>query len=413
MKRRDFIVGSGAGLLGASALPSLSRASVSAADRKFIFIFCYGGWDPAMAFCPNVGDGDIIDRESASDTATAGDIPYVSTSRSVVNDFFDTYHDNMLLFNGLEVRNIDHWVCAILSKTGGTSGEQPDWGTIIGQQEASRYLIPHFATGGPVFAGAFPSSVVSSSGGDQLFHMLNGQLHSQYSDRSMPAAFASESRDALHAFTARRQQALLEGTIGRRQLLLQNSVDGMATLRDAMGFAESLRGGGLAFDRVLSLLSEGNVRCISMNHDVNPSYDTHESNFYYQGRHLTSLFTSLTDLMERLNDTPGEVATTLLEETTVVVHSEMGKTPQLNGSGKDHWPYTTTMLLGSGFTGNRTVGAYTGALAGSPIDFATGELYEGGQLMTASTIGATLLAMADIDPGDWALDSSPILGVLP
>jgi len=97
MKRRDFIVGSGAGLLGASALPSLSRASVSAADRKFIFIFCYGGWDPAMAFCPHVGDGDLIDREPASDTATAGDIPYVSTSRTVVNAFFDTYccHEGM------------------------------------------------------------------------------------------------------------------------------------------------------------------------------------------------------------------------------------------------------------------------------------------------------------------------------
>ena len=70
------------------------------------------------------------------------------------------------------------------------------------------------------------------------------------------------------------------------------------------------------------------------------------------------------------------------------------------------------MLLGSGFTGNRTIGAYTGSMGGSPIDFATGEQFEGGTLMTASSIGATLLAMADIDPADWALDSDPILGVL-
>ena len=90
----------------------------------------------------------------------------------------------------------------------------------------------------------------------------------------------------------------------------------------------------------------------------------------------------------------------------------MGKTPQLNGNGKDHWPFTSTMLLGSGFTGNRTVGAYTGTMGGRRVDFASGNLFDGGSILTATTIGATLLAMADIDPGDWALDSEPILGIL-
>ena len=135
-------------------------------------------------------------------------------------------------------------------------------------------------------------------------------------------------------------------------------------------------------------------------------------NFYYQGLHLTDLFGSLHELMVLLENTPGTVAPTLMEETTVVVHSEMGKTPQLNGIGKDHWPFTTTMFLGSGFTGNRVVGSYTGSMGGEKLDFATGELFEEGESMTATSIGATLLAMADIDPGDWSLDSNPILGVL-
>jgi len=114
-----------------------------------------------------------------------------------------------------------------------------------------------------------------------------------------------------------------------------------------------------------------------------------------------------------LQSTPGTVAPTLMEETTVIVHSEMGKTPQLNNDhGKDHWPFTSEMFLGSGFTPNRTIGAYTGSMNGKKIDFATGELFEEGNVMTASTIGATVLAMADIDPAAWALDSSPILDVL-
>ena len=414
MNRRNLILGSSAALAASSLYPKISRASISGADRKFIFVFCYGGWDPAMVFCPHLGDGDLIDRESNSDTATAGNIPYVSSSRSIVNNFFDTHYENILLFNGLEVRNIDHWICAILSKTGDTGGDLPDWATIIGQQQMENYIIPHFVMGGPVFAGEYPNAVVSSSGGNRLYHMLNGAFNFQYSgDIDLPATFAPDSRSALHAFAAQRQQALLSNTIGRRKTLLENSVDSLNTLQLSQPHADKLRGGSLDFDQATDLLSAGLVRCVSMNHNVSPTYDTHSANYYYQGNHLTALFDGLHELMAHLASKPGTVAPTLMEETTVVVHSEMGKTPQINGSsGKDHWPFTTTMLLGSGFTGNRVVGSFTGGMNGEKVDFATGDLFDGGSVMTASTIGATLLAMADIDPGDWALDSSPITGIL-
>ena len=412
MKRRDLILGSGAALATSSLYPSITHASVSGADRKFIFVFCYGGWDPAMIFCPHLGDEDVIDRETNSATATAGNIPYVSTSRTTVNDFFDTYYDKMLLFNGLEVRNIDHWICAILTKTGDTGGDLPDWATIIGQEQKENYIIPHFVMGGPIFSGPYPNVVVSSSGGNQLYNMLNGSLHQQYSDTPLPASIATDSRAALHAFSAQRQQVLLPNSVGRRKVLLENSVDSLNTLLLSQPYAETLKGGGLDFGRATTLLSQGLVRCISMNHNVAPNYDTHNTNFYYQGNHFTDLFDSLHELMVLLENTPGTVAPTLMEETTVVVQSEMGKTPQLNGNGKDHWPFTTTMLLGSGFTGNRVVGSYTGAMNAEKIDFTTGELFEGGNTMTASSIGATLLSIADIDPGDWSLDSSPITGVL-
>ena len=59
--------------------------------------------------------------------------------------------------------------------------------------------------------------------------------------------------------------------------------------------------------------------------------------------------------------------------------------------------------------------SYSGCLSTQWVvdgDFASGNLFDGGSILTATTIGATLLAMADIDPGDWALDSEPILGIL-
>ena len=97
----------------------------------------------------------------------------------------------------------------IYTKTGDTGGDLPDWGTIIGQQQMENYIIPHFVMGGPVFAGEYPNAVVSGSGGNQLYHMLNGSFNFQYSgDVDLPATFAPDSRDALHAFAAQRQQAL-------------------------------------------------------------------------------------------------------------------------------------------------------------------------------------------------------------
>ena len=47
---------------------------------------------------------------------------------------------------------------------------------------------------------------------------------------------------------------------------------------------------------------------------------------------------------EMLDASPGVYAPTLAEETVVVVLSEMGRTPGINGTdGKDHWPWTSAM----------------------------------------------------------------------
>ena len=44
-----------------------------------------------------------------------------------------------------------------------------------------------------------------------------------------------------------------------------------------------------------------------------------------------------------------------MDETTFVVMSEMGRTPALNGNeGKDHWPYTSALVMGPGLQGSET-----------------------------------------------------------
>jgi uncharacterized protein (DUF1501 family) len=82
--------------------------------------------------------------------------------------------------------------------------------------------------------------------------------------------------------------------------------------------------------------------------------------------------------------------------------SEMGRTPQRSASGgKDHWTYTSTLLIGSGIAGGRTVGAWSELLTGEKVDLASGDVSDTGVSLLPGHIGATLLALADIDPAEF------------
>jgi uncharacterized protein (DUF1501 family) len=114
-----------------------------------------------------------------------------------------------------------------------------------------------------------------------------------------------------------------------------------------------------------------------------------------------------------LESLPGESAPTLLEETTVLLYSEMGRTPWLNaGTGKDHWPYTSLLLAGSGIRGGTNVGGFDDGWSGVPTNLATGEEDPTATRISCGDLGATLLALGDIDPGEWVPSSTPISALL-
>jgi hypothetical protein len=83
-------------------------------------------------------------------------------------------------------------------------------------------------------------------------------------------------------------------------------------------------------------------------------WDTHEHNFKtYRTMHLPQFDLTAAALLEDL-DQRG-----LLDETLVVVLSEMGRTPKINGNaGRDHWTFCySTLLAGAGIKGGTVYGA--------------------------------------------------------
>jgi uncharacterized protein (DUF1501 family) len=156
----------------------------------------------------------------------------------------------------------------------------------------------------------------------------------------------------------------------------------------------------------------GISRTVMMNHG-GVGWDSHTNNDGIQSQSWESLFGGLLDMADRFSTIPGRGGGSLLDETVIVVMSEMGRTPALNGNdGKDHWPYTSALVMGPGFQGGRVIGATDEFYYGELIDFETGDLWREGSDLTVANLGATLLAAADVDPGDYLPGVAPLTGVL-
>jgi hypothetical protein len=84
------------------------------------------------------------------------------------------------------------------------------------------------------------------------------------------------------------------------------------------------------------------------------AWDTHTRNFHIlKNNKLPGFDQTFTALLEDLSESG------LLDETLVVVMSEMGRTPRINGNaGRDHWTYCYSVLFaGAGIRGGTVCGA--------------------------------------------------------
>jgi Protein of unknown function (DUF1501) len=132
-------------------------------------------------------------------------------------------------------------------------------------------------------------------------------------------------------------------------------------------------------------LAEAGVRFVNVTWDFpgDNSWDTHSGNFAWLRGALPSLDATTSALLEDLQD-HGQ-----LDETLVVIMSDMGRTPQVNGAaGRDHWTYCYTVLFaGAGIRGGTVCGASDAHAA-----------YVKDRPVSTSDICATIYHCLGIDP---------------
>lgn len=121
------------------------------------------------------------------------------------------------------------------------------------------------------------------------------------------------------------------------------------------------------------------------------AWDTHNNNFPILKQKLPRLDKTFDALMSDLQ------ARGLLDETLVVIMSEMGRTPKVNGNGgRDHWTHCySVMLAGAGIRGGSVYGASDGQAA-----------YVKNSPASTADICSTIYSCLGIDPDSTVPDKT-------
>ena len=415
--RREILRASALGAGALLGLPLLSRGAgflgaahadpQGLAGRKFLFVFAAGGWDPTWVFAPMYGSPAVATDPSGAPWSVGGLSLVDSAARPSVRSFFERYAARTCLWNGLEVRSVTHERCRRMLFTGSSAADSDDWparlaGSVTG------YQLPHLVISGPAFSSQHTSAVVRLGETGQLGGLLDGTA---LSDRDTALQTPSAATDGdVASFLASRRAAFLASAAdpwqeGISQDLLA-SADRLALVRALPGLDLSVALSGITPVRervqpALACFEAGYARCAMIAHkgQFDVGWDTH-SGISAQSTHFEVLFQDLLAIMDELERRRGTSGQPLSEEVVLVVLSEMGRAPAINPTGgKDHWTFTSAMLIGPGVRGGLTVGGFDDSFLGRPIDLASGQPSDSGTLASSANFGATLLALADIDPG--------------
>lgn len=391
--------------LGASDLPF---------ERKFLFFYADGGWDTTAAFDPHFGS-DFVDMEEDTELATVGGISFTGgAARPGLTRFLERWGERTCFVNGLDSHSVGHGSAREFVLTGAGGASTPDWATILASTSRREYSMPFVVLSGPAFPGQRGEVVVRASASTLMAlmdHSLVGSL-----DRSTGPLQPGTDRlvDAWLAERAASWSAARAGGLGgERARAFQDSLERARELDERaleVSFETNAMDTRTQARNAVELFRLDLARCAMIS--VDGFWDTHTDN-QPQGQQLDAFFETLDEIVELLARTPGTVAPTLLGETTIVALSDFGRTPSENAaSGKDHWPYGSALLVGSGVNGDRAVGLTDDSLIAQAIDLDTGAPDGAGDIPGVENLGAALLLLGGLDPQPWLPDVQPLAAVI-
>ena len=396
----------------AAGLPA--RASTTG-PRNLILVYAKGGWDPTWVFDPKPESPYVHTGEG--DYGAFGDgALWLDESRPSVTSFFERYGSVSAVINGLNVPAVAHQSCANRVFTGHRDLRRPDVGAIAGHELGETAPIPYLVLGNTAFAGDLGVNVGFNGRRNQLRRLVvEKRAYEPPTGQDWHRHFLElDEEELVHAFVSARAQQVQEtrGAAGINNRRVEDFLLGLERSHQLSEFEDFFSTGGSQkfpdqASQAAEALHSGLSRAVQLS--IGSGFDTHDDNDQ-QSDLFEEVFDGMLSLMETLEATEGENGS-LLDETVIVVMSEMGRTPLLNSAnGKDHWPVTSAMVLGAGVKGEAVVGATDDVMLAMDIDMNTGAPSSQGEAFYPENLLAGLLELVGVDPAPHFNGVVPLRG---
>jgi hypothetical protein len=390
-----------------------------------IVVFAKGGWDVSYTFDSkqHVADfeGPEVDQtrydDDVEEVSTFGAIPLLTNPyrRPWVTTFFDKWHDQLALLNGMVVGAIGHDHARTRLLTGTDEFHKPDLTVIAGHILGAERPMPAFDLSGLQYAGELasstgrlgPSGQIPALMAKDLFFAAPEESGLVYPLRRFDLHDDEAAIEYLKARTDRFRTRFDDGAhnSGRLDDLLVSNDRALLFGSQTEGLDLSVGNSVVDTFLLASELLDGGV-CQTVLMDDHADWDTHYDT-HTQHERFDLLFEGLDALAADL------VARDLYDRTLVCVLSEMTRSPRRNAFfGKDHWPHSSALFFGGPVVGGRVRGGTNDLLESLPVDLETGALDDAGSLLMYDQLVAGLLEMMGVDPGEWLPGVRPYRGLL-
>ncbi|MGJ8678972.1 DUF1501 domain-containing protein [Paraglaciecola sp.] len=368
LNRRQFIkFGASASLVSGVSSPFNVMAAQSAAPENFyVFFQVEGAWD-VSSFCDpkiNESDAEPINNwavgKTAKDIGIAGNIPYAPWANNA-KQFFDDYHQHMLVVNGVDSQTNSHNTGQIYNFSGRLAAGYPTVSALAAKAHG----------------GDLPASYLSMGKYSETARLVRGNRLGSPSDLvniinpnsaiNAGSYFPDDDwlkiRNAHQARVARLNEA---ANLSPRQKFNRN------LFQQAINNGEQLDALSDALSKTIdpSIDSSNSVRdqfykkiditlgCFlggtSVSADISlKGFDTHSNHDARHKTRLEWLIAGITRLWEKAESVG------IADKLNVVISSDFSRTPYYNsGNGKDHWPIGSAIFMKKNAPwGNRVVGA--------------------------------------------------------
>jgi uncharacterized protein (DUF1501 family) len=380
MKRRDFLKTLSAIGLTSAVLPKTTQAAEDLADYDgplFVYYNCNAGIDQSSWVDPRANEDVNKWATGGVNFSTAGNIRYAPMANNT--SFFQKYADRMLVVNGVNVQSNSHASRAYRA-TGNQSEGYPQlvelFSAIKGPGRPMAYLRGKTTVSdhlGLIARSSIPSLT-----------LLRTVADPNYVDDTrsvLPSEdLALINQLKANKYTAKANDSTLTQRQRHRYSEINNAFNSTDGLKNIIPFLpDALDDGHSEMHTFLIAASLG----LSVGATFgNGGYDTHTDH----DNRMIPVLTKLTDRIDYLWTKAEELdvtnGTNLADRLVVLISSDVGRKPFYNNNaGKDHYPFSSDVIMakGQGWT-NRVVGftgpVHEGRKVNNDLSAATGDAGE-------------------------------------